>query len=74
MDDDVRIDEAIALTRDRERDQLDSDDVPGESAGLGERHRVRDQRGRDHPTLDGLEPGGRIEVEQLAEPGGRGEC
>src|ERR671933_1559486 len=41
MDDDARIDEAIALTRDRQRDQVDPDDVPGEYAGLGERQSAR---------------------------------
>ena len=37
MDDDARIDEALALTRDRQRDQIDPDDGPGGSAGLRER-------------------------------------
>jgi RNA polymerase sigma factor RpoD-like protein len=37
MDDDARIDEAFARTRDRQRDQIEPDDVPGVSAGLGER-------------------------------------
>src|SRR5437588_1485971 len=41
MDDDARIDDAIALTRDRQRDQIDTDDVPGVSAGLGERQSAR---------------------------------
>src|SRR5437764_5717326 len=41
MDDDARSDEAIALTRARQRDQIDADDVPGESAGLGERQSTR---------------------------------
>src|SRR2546423_12579464 len=41
MDDDARIDEALALTRDTQRDQIDPDDVPGVSAGLGEGHSAR---------------------------------
>src|SRR2546423_13786746 len=41
MDDDARIDDAIALTRDRQRDQIDTDDVPGVSAGPGERQSAR---------------------------------
>src|SRR5919201_3625261 len=40
MDDDARIDEALALSRDTQRDQIDPDDVPGVPAGLGERQRA----------------------------------
>ena len=58
MDDDARIDEAIALTRDRQRDQIDPDDVPAISAEREEQYRAQ----RDQPDSAALVSDGGLDL------------
>jgi RNA polymerase sigma factor RpoD-like protein len=58
MDDDARIDEAIALTRDRQRDQIDPNEVPGISAKRGEHYRAQ----REQPDSAVLASAGGLDL------------